>query len=424
MAIAIAKDFLLQQFFALIPFLMFNIYYRDKMRNYDRKFIILTCTVSLFISMTLSSSAVPGFFYDSRFVLIFFGLVFGGLKTGFILLAEFVLYRAYLGGVGWLPAMETMSIAFPLSIILYKLYQRTARKTLVILSAGLIISIIPIATIYFHDPDSVNRYLMFHIFAVPVHNALGIWLLVGLFQRAVSNKEIFIAYAQNERVNMVSHVAASLVHEVRNPLTTVKGFLQLIRRSDLNREKLEQYIDICESEMERTEGILSEYLSISKPAEERVWPIDLADQLQVVLEVMRPYANMNNVQLKLELTGMEAIVNANPDKFKQILINFVKNSIEACTGIPSGTVYLLLHVEKGKAVITIKDNGIGMDKEQVSRLGSIYFSTKSQGTGLGLTYSYQMIRNLGGSVKVSSQPRVGTQFMIWLPLCSGESESA
>lgn len=412
----ILKEVLLQHFLSLMPFVMFNIYYRDKMQNYDRKFIIITSVICLFLSMTFGAGVISGFFYDSRFVIMFFGLVFGGLQTGFILLLEFILYRLYLGGAGAWPAMITMSIAFPLSIILYKIYQRAQRKSLIILTAGLIISIVPLATIYIRNPEDVTSHLLFHTFAIPVQNAIGIWLLIALFQRAVSNKELFIIYAQNEKMEAISHVAASLAHEVRNPLTAVKGFLKLIRESPMERNKVEGYIDICTEEIQRTETILSEYLSISKPMTEKREVVDLYIQLQAIIDVMKPYANMHNVYINLDNPAGPVQILAYQDKIKQFLVNFIKNAIEACANMANGEVNLRLEVIGRIAKLTINDNGIGMSKEQVNRLGSIYFSTKTKGTGLGLTFSYQVIHELGGSVSVRSTPQVGTQFTITLPL--------
>ncbi len=293
----VVKEILLQHFFALMPFVMFNIYYRDKTQNYDRKFIILTSVICLFLSMTFGVGVIPGFFYDGRFVIMFFGLLFGGLRTGFILLLEFILYRFYLGGEGTWPSMITMSIAFPLLILLYKMYQKSHRKSLIILTAGFIISIIPLATIYIRNPEDITSHPGFHILAIPVQYAIGIWVLIPLFQRSVSNKELYIIYAQYEKMEAVSQVAASLVHEVRNPLTAVKGFLKLIRENPIERKKVEGYIDICTEEIQRTESILSEYLSISKPKTDKREAVDLNLQLQTILDVMKPYANMYNTQL-------------------------------------------------------------------------------------------------------------------------------
>ncbi len=417
----IVNELLLQHFFSLMPLVMFNIYYRDKMQNYSRKFIIITSMICLFLSMTFGAGIINGFFYDSRFVIMFFGLVFGGLQTGFILLLEFILYRFYLGGAGVWPSMITMSIAFPLSVILYRIYQSTQRKSLIILTAGLFISIIPLATIYIRNPEDVTSHLLFHTFAIPVQNAIGIWLLIALFQRTVSNKELFIQYAQNEKMETISHVAASLAHEVRNPLTAVKGFLRLIRESPLERSKVETYIDICTEEIERTESILSEYLSISKPMTEKREVIDLNIQIHAIIDVMKPYANMNNVQLSMDNSIRPVLIVGNKDEIKQFLVNFIKNAIEACENIANGEVNIRLEVVGRSAKLTIKDNGIGMSKEQANRLGSIYFSTKTKGTGLGLTFSYQVIHKLGGSVSVHSTPQVGTQFIIILPIQSEEN---
>lgn len=411
----ILKEILLQHFFTLMPFVIYNIYYRDKMKNYDRKFIIITSVICLFLSMTFGTGVIPGFFYDGRFVLLFFGLIFGGLGTGLLLLIEFIIYRFYLGGDGTWPSMITMAIAFPLSVLLYKIYMKTARKSLVILSAGFIISIIPLATIYLRNPEDITSHPVFHIFAIPVQNAVGIWVLIMLFQRAVTNKELVILYAKNEKIEAISHVAASLVHEVRNPLTAVKGFLKLIRGSVLDRTKVESYIDICEEEIQRTESILSEYLSISKPMTEKRESVNLHLQLQTILDVMKPYANMNNVNLSIDKSDAQIHIVANPDKVKQFLVNFIKNAIEACANVPNGEVNLRLEAVARKANLTIKDNGIGMSPEQVIRLGSIYYSTKTKGTGLGLTFSYNVIHELGGSITVHSSLKVGTSFVISLP---------
>jgi two-component system sporulation sensor kinase B len=415
---------MLQLFFTLMPFVTYNIYYRDKLQNYDQKFISIISVICLFLSMTFATSIVSGFFYDSRHVILFFGLVFGGLQTGVLLLLEFLIYRFYLGGDGMTASMITMAIVFPLAVLLSKIYRHTHRKTLVTLTAGCIMSLIPLATVYLRHPDDVTAHLWFHILAIPVLNALGIWLLIGLFQRAVSNKELFIRYAQSEKIETISHVAASLVHEVRNPLTAVKGFLTLIRENPMNPEKIERYIDICTEEIRRTESILSEYLSLSKPVKEAREIVDLNASLQMILGVMKPYANMHNVQIAADSTPGPVLILANKDKIKQILVNFIKNAIEACANVPDGEVNLQLDVVAGKAVLTVRDNGIGMSKEQINRLGSIYFSTKSKGTGLGLTFSYQVIHELGGSVAVHSVPHIGTQFTITLPICREEAVPA
>lgn len=414
------KEIILQLFFAHMPLVMFNLFYRDRTQNYTPKFIITTSMICLFLSMTFGVSVVPGYTYDIRYIILFFGLIFGGIKTGLILLAEFLLYRLYLGGDGTFVAMLITLITFPVSLVLYRIYQRTSRKLPVIIAAGLFFSAIPIGMVYLYNPESVLDHLFFHIFVIPVQNSIGCWLLITLFKKAVTDKELYINYAQHERVRAISHVAASLVHEVRNPLTAVKGFLTLIREGVADREKTNRYIDICMSEIGRTEYILSEYLAISKPITEKQIPTNLQELLQITRDVMNPFANMHNVELEIEYPADEEPlwIMANPDKMKQVLVNFIKNAVEACSDAPQrqGRVILKLQPAARKATLSIKDNGIGMTEEQTRRLGSVYFSTKSGGTGLGLTFSYQAILSLGGTVAVSSEPGQGTEFTISLPL--------
>lgn len=412
----IVKEIILQLFFALMPFLMFNVYYRDSPRNYSRKFIIITTAICLFFSMTFGASAVTGYYYDIRYVFLFFGLIFGGLPAGLILLLEFVLYRLYLGGDGMGIAMVIMLIIFPLSLALRRMYLAARQKVPVVLLAGFIFFFVPLLFVYLYNPDPIENNLLFHIFVVPVQNFIGNWLLISLFQKAVKDKELFIEYAQNEKVLVISQVAASLVHEVRNPLTAVKGFLKLIRESSLERDKVNRYIDICVSEMERTEYILSEYLSISKPLTDHQESTDLSNLLKITVEVMRPYANMNNVALEGQIPEGRIWILANPEKIKQILMNMIKNAIEACYDSTEGRVTLELGAVGGEAVLTIEDNGIGMTKDQIEKLGSVFFSTKARGTGLGLTFSYQAIQAIGGTVSLKSVHRGGTRFTITLPL--------
>lgn len=129
----ILKDIILQMFFAHMPFVMYNIFYRDQSRNYSKSFIVLSSAICLFLSMTFGASVVHGYFYDIRYTIIFFGMIFGGLQTGFILLAEFLLYRLYIGGDGVFIAIVIMLLTFPGSYLLYRIYYQSEKRSLILL---------------------------------------------------------------------------------------------------------------------------------------------------------------------------------------------------------------------------------------------------------------------------------------------------
>lgn len=410
------KEILLQIFIALTPYILYNLYYRDKAVNYSQKFIIITCSLSLFLAMTFPLSIEDGIIFDVRYVILFFGQLFGGMTTGLILLTEFLIYRLYIGGAGTLAAMLNMAVLFPLTLLLCHIYRKSNFKHIVTLIAGLSYSVVPICNLYLVNADYALENVMFNSLVIPTQNSIGIWLLISLINKSVADKELQLNYIQNEKIEAMNHVAASLAHEVRNPLTAIMGFLKLIRENTVSKEKLEQFIDISIDEIKRTESILSEYLSMSKPLNQSRQATDLYKQLQSVIDVMTPYANMNNVSLDIKGPVQPILISANPSEIKQILVNFIKNAIEACSDLSKGKVAISFRVESDTVKLKIVDNGVGMNKEQLQRLGSIYYSTKNTGTGLGLTHSYQIIRSMNGVVSVHSEPQEGTEFTISLPL--------
>nr|WP_237087029.1 HAMP domain-containing sensor histidine kinase [Paenibacillus ihbetae] len=413
------KDTLLQLLFALMPSVVYSIYYRNLTVNYSRSFIIVICSLCLVLSMTFASSAQAGLIFDIRYVIMFFGILFGGLTTGWILLVEFLIYRLYIGGSGVIDAIIILVITFPLSVMLASVYQRTRHRLWIVFTAGISFSVIPLTVLYITKPDYIMNQLLFNILAIPVQNSLGIWLLITLFNKSVTDKELSLRYVQNEKAEAVNHVAASLAHEVRNPLTTVLGFLQLMKSGTFSPEKTNRFLEISMEEIRRTEQILSDYLSISKPAASIRQRLELISQMQAVVEVMTSYANMNNVALRIRCPQTPIFISGSTAELKQLLVNFIKNAIEASKDVTKGTVEISIREEPPHVVIQIEDNGIGMTEEQLNRLGSIYYSTKMNGTGLGLTFSYQAIRAMNGSVSVSSEPLSGTTFVIRLPIAGG-----
>ena len=186
----VVKDVLLQLLFSLMPFVAYNIYYGKLTTNYSRSFIMVICSLCLLLSMTFASSVQSGLIFDVRYVIIFFGMLFGGIETGAILLVEFLIYRLYIGGSGMVDAIIILVFTFPLSVLLSLMYQRSKHKLWIVFIAGISFSFIPLIVIYLTKPDYIMEYFLFNILAIPVTNSLGIWLLVTLFNKSVSDKEL------------------------------------------------------------------------------------------------------------------------------------------------------------------------------------------------------------------------------------------
>lgn len=213
-----------------------------------------------------------------------------------------------------------------------------------------------------------------------------------------------------EKLTIAGQLAAGIAHEVRNPLTAIKGFLQLME-SQVNNIS---YFDIILAEMERIELILSELLVLAKPQELKIESENMQTLIRDVKTLIDTQAIMNNVLIEVINQCSDMTVRCDKNQIKQVLINFLKNAIEA---MPNGG-NILIEIKKhsnGKAKIIIKDNGSGIPQHILKRVGQPFFTTKEGGTGLGVMISKQIIENHKGTVHIWSDDK-GTIIEIILPI--------
>ena len=239
-----------------------------------------------------------------------------------------------------------------------------------------------------------------------------LWLTYSI-ERLERNRNFRNKLIDTEKMQSVSHLAASISHEVRNPLTATKGFLQLLRNDEnLSREKKQQFIDIAISELDRAETIIKDFLAFAKPHIDSKEDINIQLELNKVVDIVRPLAHMRNVTIQVDVPSF--IVKGERTLFQQCFVNILKNGIES---MENKGVLILTTIEKKKGVeIVVSDTGIGMTGEQLKRLGEPYYSTKGvEGTGLGMMAVYRIIESMKGSLRVKSKPGEGTTFTIYFP---------
>ncbi|WP_161780744.1 ATP-binding protein [Tumebacillus flagellatus] len=211
----------------------------------------------------------------------------------------------------------------------------------------------------------------------------------------------------SRRVDAHSHyvqMAATIAHEVRNPMTSVRGFLQLLAKKMEGGEH-QMYLDVMQSEIDRMNAILSEYLSMARPAQGSE-QVDLASLVRETFLVLEGEANYRGVQLGLELEEGYRL-EGNARELKQVLINLVRNAFDAMNGT-DGKIDIRLH----GGVIAVADNGCGMNPEQMERIFEPFFTTKAAGTGLGLPVCRKIVESHGGTLEVTSVPGRGTVFTV------------
>lgn len=216
---------------------------------------------------------------------------------------------------------------------------------------------------------------------------------------------------QSEKLTVAGQLAAGIAHEVRNPLTAIKGFLQLME--DQFDEK-RTYFNIITSEINRIELILTELLSLAKPQDMKLRTINLEDLVQEVKALIDTQAIMNNILIYTVFHSEIPDMTCDVNQLKQVFINLLKNSIEA---MPNGGSITIDVIKQGsdKVKFLIIDTGEGIPEDILQRIGEPFFTTKEKGTGLGLMICKQIIENHNGTINFRSD-KSGTIIEIILPL--------
>ena len=233
-------------------------------------------------------------------------------------------------------------------------------------------------------------------------------------ENIIEKSMVFRELQRAEKMNAIGQLAASVAHEIRNPMTVVKGFLQIFLAKDEMSEEERMYIRLMIEEMNRAETIINDYLSLAKPDLEKTESIDGKELAEKAMDLMNSYAKMSKNIIMLTPVLDQVTVRGNKNELHQVLINILKNGIEALKN--GGELSLSLYTEGQYGVFEISDTGIGMTGEELQRLGTAFYSLKEKGTGMGLTVCYQIVDRMKGKIDVKSEKDIGTTFKIYVPL--------
>ncbi|MDF2646987.1 MAG: two-component system sensor histidine kinase [Paenibacillus sp.] len=218
---------------------------------------------------------------------------------------------------------------------------------------------------------------------------------------------------KSEKLSVVGQLAAGVAHEIRNPLTSLRGFVQLLQTKTDNYN---EYFQIMLTELDRINYIVSEFLVIAKPQAVSFEMKDLRKILHDVLSLLDTQAILSDVQIHTTFDSDIPLINCEENQLKQVVINILKNAIEAMT--EGGIIEILMKVDDNKIVIRFIDQGCGISEERIAMLGEPFYTTKEKGTGLGLMVSQKIIEAHHGSLHIKSQIDIGTTVDLILPLNS------
>ncbi|MGG1691824.1 ATP-binding protein [Heyndrickxia ginsengihumi] len=215
----------------------------------------------------------------------------------------------------------------------------------------------------------------------------------------------------SEKLSIIGQMAAGIAHEIRNPLTSIKGFLQLMQAGVIDTRN---YINIMKNEIDRIESITSELLFLGKRKESQKSVHCIQKLLNEVILLMQAEGLQRNIEIEKHFPAQSYFIKCDESKIKQVFINLIKNGMEAID--ENGKLSVAISIQGSRhIVISITDTGCGIPKEKLNNIGQPFYTTKENGNGLGLMLCYRIIDEHQGKIKIYSQVDEGTSFQIFLP---------
>ncbi|MFD2704015.1 ATP-binding protein [Salibacterium lacus] len=240
-----------------------------------------------------------------------------------------------------------------------------------------------------------------------------------VFKEITEKREMERELLRSEKLKVIGRLSAGFAHEIRNPLTTIHGFMQLFKESPDAGGVSSYHYQIIISEIERVNSIVEDLLTIARPdkTEDKDY-INVNEILAHTIYLFQARADHSNISVEQELDAELPKVYGEDKKLRQVFMNLIKNAVEAVEH--NGHIFVETKsrsdFSRQGVSIRIMDDGCGMDAETLDKLGSPFYTTKADGTGLGLMTCFQIIEEAGGSIDVHSEEGNGSEFDIWLPV--------
>ncbi|EOQ27728.1 sporulation sensor histidine kinase KinB [Bacillus cereus] len=414
------RDLMIQIAIIILPLFLYEAIrlnrYQEMPPKPNRYFIMFLSSITLVLSMTYSICFGDVCGYNFHPIPIVSGFLYGGI-VGLIPAVIFVASEWALKGMSLLPVIEVLFLLI-VPLFLSKKWSLFSRDKKLILAfmisslyvlVSLVIGMINVLLETGFTPYISNLYsgYIFASLTMVMTMVFQVYLTEYLNENAILRTEM----QKSEKLNIVSELAASVAHEVRNPLTVVRGFIQLLESTEDVKNK--DYMRLVLAELDRAEQIISDYLNLARPQIEKKEHICLSAQLIEMTTLMSSFAAMQGVYLQVEISESLYTIG-DKTKLKQAIMNVVKNGIEAIQG-NKGYLKVTAMQKDETIVIRVKDSGVGMTNEQLGRLGQPYYSLKEKGTGLGLMVTFSILQAHNGTLEYKSESGKGTEAIIILP---------
>ena len=241
------------------------------------------------------------------------------------------------------------------------------------------------------------------------------YILLFLMKKTEEIVDLNITLRELEKEKKLRESLFKMTHEIKNPLAVCKGYIDMIRQDKATKEQKDKYINIINDEISRTLLLMDDFLDYSKIKVTKEI-IDITLLIDEIVDSLSTILKTKNIKLSKYIPEEDIYINADYNRLKQVIINIIKNAIEAKNGRKNLTIEIRIIKNKNGIRIIISDNGIGMDKKTLGSINNMFYTTKAKGTGLGIPLSNEIINLHGGSIKYHSTPGRGTKVNIILPV--------
>ncbi|MBT2681273.1 two-component sensor histidine kinase [Bacillus sp. ISL-35] len=404
------KDLVLHFFIILSLGFMYNFLWMQKRPVYKKQIFKLAILATLLVTMALPVRFHGGIEFDFKLIPVFIAFFYLSRTDGFLIVVVLLLLQSLVG----LDRLPVTAINYGIIFILFFAIEKAYNKSTVnrkiafgLFVYGLVTSTRLAALI---KSGHAGDYMYLIVFSLVSFIALS--LFIYIIEMTNLQLKLMHELHKAEKFSAISQLAASVAHEIRNPMTTIRGFMQVLQGERNLSDDQNLFITISLQELDRTQTIINNFLALAKPNTGTMDKIDLSAILKETTAFMRSYSHLGNTEL-VEAIDKNLFIKGDAHELRQVFINILKNGIEA---MPSGgSIFIIAKVDKDNVRIQFRDEGVGMTKEQLTRLGHPYYSTKEKGTGLGMMISYDIVQRMRGKINVESEEGEGTTFTILLP---------
>jgi len=273
----------------------------------------------------------------------------------------------------------------------------------------------------FHATSGETRYINMNISQLRNHvgEVLG---LVVIFEDVTKGVQLEAEMRRISELAAIGQLAASIAHELRNPLSSIKGAAQYLRNEYADHVAVCEFLDIIIDEVNTLNKITTEFLDFARPVKLNLKETDVNDIVFRTLQFMQLDIVKQGVEAHQDLDYNLPRISVDDKHIERVLRNLILNSIQAMPN--GGKLTISTRSADDGVVILVSDTGIGIPEDQVARIFVPFFTTKTKGTGLGLSIVQKIIENHGGQIRVDSRVNEGTTFEIYLPICSSKARAA